>query len=238
MEHDSLRLVLVSPVDSLAMLSPEVVQIGRRAAQVTARGWVDRWLAASPADHRAHSLMSQTLELAGDWPGALGALRTADSLERAALGSRNDGYGARRMVLLSRLGRFAEAAGPLDSLWRAGFFANVRRGVPFPRDGFVALAWASGLLLREGSFSRADSALVQLGAFCGCEGADRDRFVISVLTGGFPNPSRQWWAYEAAALSPGLQRVAAGRVRVGLDGLPVGGILSRIAPDLLRAAGG
>ena len=236
LDGDTLRLVPVQPVDSLALMDSDSVAAARRWALVAAHAWAEQWLAGAPGDHRALSMMAHDQELAGDWVGALATLDRAESLQPPERDPGTQRYAARRMVLLARLGRDAEAGSVLDSLWVGGFFGRVRRGFSFPRDGFMSLAWAAGLLLKRGDVARADTALASLGPFCGCDGAERDQFVVDVLAGRFPNPSRRWWAYGAAALSPELLRAAVQATSRSGSRIPAAGVLERVLPELVRAA--
>ncbi len=233
--RDTMELIPVDPVDSLKMISEDVLLAARARARVVARAWVDKWLTAAPTDPRAHSLASSVYELDGDFNGALSALIRAESLG----GTRPTGLGARRMVLLGKLRRHAEAFNLLDSLWRGG---RIQEGplilLGFPRDGFVARSWAVGLFLEYGDLDRADSAYGLLESILRTRVSEDDVAAVAAaaLTGALSRPSWQWWAFSAAELPQTLLLSALDTLLLNINRAPPDGRLANAIPQLLQGA--
>jgi TolB-like protein len=151
---DTLALV---PADSVAALPPAVVADARRRALEAARAWTSRWLAVGPTEGEAHRAEAKISELSGDHALALTQLARAEALGVEFLGA---GIGFWRVGLLSKLGRYDEAARVADSLFAAGRFD---RAFPVPTDQFEGIIWAFNLFLLRGDFTRAESTAAVVG---------------------------------------------------------------------------
>ena len=227
--RDTLELIPVYPVDSLEFISHDSLLVARARARATARAWVDRWVTAAPADPRAQLWASSVYELDGDFDAALSALLSAESLED----TRSVTLGARRMVLLGKLNRHAEAFALLDSLW--GRDEAIPR---FWQDIFAVFAWGTGLLLEHGDLVRADSAYgVMVERLLRRRvGDDADAVAAAALTGALPRPSRRWWAFAAAELPQTLVLTALDTLLKNIDRVPAAGPLANAIPLLLDGA--
>lgn len=153
--RDTIELI---PIGGLDELGEDSLQAARARAREVARAWVNRWLAAGPAEAEAHLWQSRLDELEGDFAAALAAVRRADSL---GVESGWDDLIARRMVLLGKLGRYDQALGLADSLLDAGYFANAGPLVAVP-GAFERAGWALMLFLRAGRMDRAERAIAPL----------------------------------------------------------------------------
>ncbi|MFQ6046892.1 MAG: hypothetical protein ACE5PT_11140, partial [Gemmatimonadales bacterium] len=109
-------LELISMPMSPALLGGAYEQ-ERVRARAVARSWVERWLAASPAVAEAHMWAARLFELEESYDEALSELATADSL---GVETELENLAARRMVLLAKSGRRAEASQLSDSLKAKG----------------------------------------------------------------------------------------------------------------------
>ncbi|MFQ5809895.1 MAG: hypothetical protein ACE5JM_09780, partial [Armatimonadota bacterium] len=231
--RDTIEFIQVSPIDSLRLLPEDSVEAARARARTAARGWVDQWLAAAPPDARAQSWVSHILELDGDLAAAFGALRAAESVAGPVQRGR---FRPRRMVLLGKLGRRSGAAALLDSIWADGRLATRQFSPLFPRDRFVALAWAVGLWLSSGQLERADSAYALLELEIPGSLKDYENLVAAALTGSLPRPSKHWWALSAAQLPAGLVLEGLDALLQNIRQLAPDGSLARNVPYLLRGA--
>jgi tetratricopeptide (TPR) repeat protein len=153
------RVVELVPLESLALVPPESLETARGRARAVARVWVQRWLAVSPGEAEAHRAASRVHELDGDAAVALRELETADSL---GVEAEVEAVAARRMILLAKLGRTADARGIADSLWQAGYFGrDFVLQVPVLTEAY---AWATNLYAAFGDFAKARAALTAFSA--------------------------------------------------------------------------
>jgi TolB-like protein len=149
--RDTFELVPESLFNALP--EEERARLRRRSADA-GMAWMQRWLAAGPNDADAHLWVSRMAQLQGDW--AL-ALRETEAAAALGVESAVEGVSGRRVMLLTRAGRFAEAGALADSLVGAGglrrpLFAVFDRGW-----------WYTGTaLLLTRRFSRASALLVGL----------------------------------------------------------------------------
>jgi tetratricopeptide (TPR) repeat protein len=154
--QDSLVLV---PLDSLGAIAPESVLASRARARAAALAWAGRWVAAGPAEAEAHRTAARVFELEGTLPAALRELDVADSL---GMETEAEAVGARRMILLGKLGRFDAARHIADSLWHAGYFGGeLFAAVPAMTEAY---AWATNLYAAAGEFARVRAALAAFSA--------------------------------------------------------------------------
>jgi len=151
--RDSFELV---PAESTRTLSADSIAVWQQNARDIARAWVNRWLVASPGEAEAHRMLARVEELGGHVPEALRALETADSL---GVETRWEAVAARRMVLLAKLGRVAEARRLADSLATATYFDSI---TPAPNIKLEGPVWAFQLFLLGGDFARADALVSSL----------------------------------------------------------------------------
>ncbi len=231
--RDSIEFVQVSPIDSLRLLPEDSVEAARARARTAARGWADQWVAAAPTDARTQSWVSHILELDGDLEAAFGALRAAEAVAGPL---QRDRFRPRRMVLLGKLGRYSDAGALLDSVWADGRLATRQFSPLFPRDRFVALAWAVGLSLSKGQLERADSAYGLLELEISGSLKDYENLVAAAITGSLPRPGKHWWALSAAQLPAGLVLAGLDTLLQNIRQLAPGGFLARNMPYLLRGA--
>lgn len=115
---DSLFLV---PVESLTAIPKDTLAAMRKAARAAARLWGERWLATTTGEAVPHLQMSELYAADHDYPAAIRALNTADSI-----GVQIPAFSAAssRMILLGKSGNYAGAARLADSLVASGYFAN------------------------------------------------------------------------------------------------------------------
>jgi TolB-like protein len=155
MLSDSIVLV---PAESVSALPRDTLVAARRRALEAATAWANRWVAVGPTEGEAHRALAKVSELAGDCARALAELDQAESLG-VELGYQD--ISLRRLVLLGKLGRYADAARHADSLWTTGRFDRV---LIVPGDAVEGFAWAFNLFLLAGDHGRADSALARFAA--------------------------------------------------------------------------
>jgi len=203
--------VFVPRAEFDALPEAERLVLRRRAVDAGLQ-WMERWVSAGPRDADAHLWLSRFAELQGDWPRAL-----RETEEAAALGVESpfeSGQG-RRVVMLVRNGRVADAAVLADSLLAA-------RAFPRPFLASLDRGWSYGvaaLLLRR-RFARA----VELAA-------------VRPPRPGEPRCAQLWEVLDPAlpaGLPPDLSRAAAD------SALTHGGADPELAPclDGLRRAAG
>ncbi len=149
--RDSFVLV---PRDTFLAAPPAERDRLRRRAADAAGTWVERWLNADPSDAEAHFWASRIAERQGDLPLALREVITAESL---GVGSQMEHPAARRMEMLARLRRFAEAGTIAESLEASGFLRSA--WVTANPVGDDAEAWAFGSLLASRRWSAASRVL-------------------------------------------------------------------------------
>jgi tetratricopeptide (TPR) repeat protein len=181
------RAVELMPLESLVLVPAESLETARGRARAAARGWVQRWLAASPGEAEAHRAASRVYELDGIAASALRELETADSL---GVEAEVEAVAARRMILLGKLGRMAEAKSIADSLWQARYFgADFVLSVPVLTEAY---AWATNLYAAFGNFARARAALTAFGARLALrvDPAQARATTIAVLSGAASGPLR------------------------------------------------
>ena len=193
----------------------------------TINAWVDRWVTAAPADPRAQSWAASVYESNGNLDAALSALLRAESLEPARIARLR----ARRIVLLAKLERHAEAFALLDSLW-----GRVEAFPRFFQDQLALAAWGTGLLLEHRDIVRADSAYALLvdRLLRDQVGDEADAVAAAALTGTLPRPSRRWWALVAGELPRTLLLTALDTLLRNVARVPTAGPLARALPLLLN----
>lgn len=246
---DTLELV-PKVEDSLRSRGVETLLAARVRAAEAAQIWVEQWLATAPADARAWAIASSIYELQGEFELALEALRAA---ERLWEGQPPRDLAVRRLVLLGKLARDADAMALLDSIGVATGLEQVDIEGWFPRNEFVAKGWAVGLLLKAGRPEKADSVFEGFEMLP--EGGEFDGIAVRALTATLPPASSAWWSWggdslPGALLRPALDSLLAGATRLARDGrlaaaLPrfVAGVLERrdadhphVAANAARAA--
>ena len=221
--RDSLELV---PIESTRTWVADSVARWRQNARDVARAWVGRWMAASPRESEAYRTLARIEELDGHYEAALRALATADSL---GVQTRWEAVAARRMVLLGRLGRIAEARRLADSLVAAAYFDSV---VPMPTPGLEGTVWAFQLCLLGHNTAGADALLAGLrhgiATVFSADSLMAAAFAGGILSGaGF----RPYFLIEV----PGALRLEAlDSALAGLPRMPPGSLLARTMPQLLR----
>jgi TolB-like protein/tetratricopeptide (TPR) repeat protein len=151
--RDSFEMV---PAESARTLPADSIARWQQNARDIARAWVNRWLVASPSEAEAHRMLARVEELDGHIPEALRALEAADSL---GVQTRWEAVAARRMVLLAKLGRVAEARRQADALATATYFDSI---TPMPSLKLEGPVWAFQLFLLGGDFARADALVSSL----------------------------------------------------------------------------
>jgi TolB-like protein len=235
---DTLGLV---PAESLAAIPKETLESSRTRARAIARDWAQRWVAVAPGEATGRQLYSELLGIDGMYPEALRELTVAESL---GVQLPNWAPRARRLLLLAKAGRLAEADRIADSLTATGFFAdpNIVQG------NMDAMAWAFLLALRSGRAAQAGTLLDQLSnLFRLATGRAQPMSAFVLLQGnnnpeGEPKIPRQLRAEVLDSLLRHVTAVAADE-RVGpwmafqLAGLArLAGQTEARAPELLRAA--
>jgi TolB-like protein/tetratricopeptide (TPR) repeat protein len=150
--RDSLVLI---PAESLGTVAKDSLNAMRRAARGVARAWGAQWLAVASDQSAPHQLMSQLLDLDGQYAGALRELAAAESL--GAPQSPAFVPAARRLLYLAKSGDLTAASRIADSLATAGFFANPTN-LLYSAD---AAQWSFGLYLVRGRVSQAGNLLQQ-----------------------------------------------------------------------------
>jgi TolB-like protein len=149
---DSLFLV---PVESVAVIPKDSLKGMQKAARQAGRGWGERWIAAAPPGVAVpYALMAELYALDNDYPNALGALATAESL---GVQTPTWSTPARRLFYSAKAGNLTVASRLADSLTATGFFANSTNMMINGDAG----AWAFALHLFAGRMSRAGTLLDQ-----------------------------------------------------------------------------
>lgn len=152
--RDTFELI---PAESLSTLEPGFLRASRRRALEAAVAWVERWLVAAPNNAQAHQTAVDVYALGERYDDALRELAIADSIGVERQFGR---IAAKRMEVLARAGRFAEAGRLVDSLIAAGDYGRQR----LMTDALVAneLAWLFNIQLAQGRLADADSMLRRL----------------------------------------------------------------------------
>ena len=206
--RDSLELV---PLDSLRAWPAESVAVARARARAAAVTWAQRWLAAGPGEAEAHRAAARADELGGDLEGALRELRIVDSLGAEA---EAEAVPARRMILLGKLGRYAEATAIADSLWGARYFGGALfLEVPAMTEAY---AWATNLFAASGDFARARAALAAFSARLSLrlEASAAEATAVAVLAGVGREP------VPVVVLPEGIRRAVRDALRAELLNTP------------------
>ena len=125
-------------------------QDSRRRSADLANAWVERWVAAGPADAEAHMFASRIAELRGELPRALRELDVADSL---GVETRLESVRGRRVSLLVQAHDYARASAIADSLMIGGTLA--RRPINQVIDPSRRYGLAAYLLARRWSSAQA-----------------------------------------------------------------------------------
>ena len=178
---DTLELMPRPVFDSLP--SAEQERLRRRSAEV-AWQWAERALLAAPDDADPHLWASHSAELRGDYERAWRELNVADSI---GIQSAMDNIPGRRLSLLVKAGRFAEAATMADSLLAAGTLTTS----PFLRVFDRRRAYGAAALLLAKRF---DSAARMAAAMAsrevpGCHSLRRE--LVGFRDAWIPEPLRQ-----------------------------------------------
>ena len=147
--RDTLELMLWDPEDFLAGAHSEA----RQRALSIAKTWVERWLVAGPSVSDAHIWASRVYELDGSFERALSELAIADSL---GVETELENLTGRRMVLLAKSRRLAEALHLADSLDNAGVFATFDLGL------YEYAASAVSLYMLNGDYDEANSLIERM----------------------------------------------------------------------------
>lgn len=140
--------IVLVPLDSLGAVPRDSVTAARGRARAAARAWVQRWLAVAPGEAAAWQHAARVEELSGDDAAALAALARAESL---GVEQGIEPAPVRRMVLLSRAGRLAEAFRLNDSLWAASYWDSTNVLLSNRTEG---LQWAFALNLMGAQVDR------------------------------------------------------------------------------------
>jgi TolB-like protein len=221
--RDSFEL---APAESTGVWPPDSVARWHQNARDIARAWVNRWLVASPADAEAHRTLARIEELDGHIPEALRQLATADSL---GLETEWEAVPARRMVLLARLGRLAEARRLADSLLRAGYFDSV---TPMPSLKLEGPVWAFQLCLLGGDVAGAEALLNgQRRGVVTILGADS---VMAMVFAGGILSGAGFRPYILIEVPAALRLEALDSALAGLPRAAPSSLLARVMPQLLR----
>ena len=216
----------VTPAESTGNWPPDSVARWHQNARDIARAWVNRWLVASPGEAEAYRTLARVEELDGRFPEALRALAAADSL---GIETRWEAVPARRMVLLAKLGRLAEARLVADSLLRAGYFDSI---TPLPTLKLEGPVWAFQLCLLAGDATCAEVLLAALRRGT-IEGLAADSGMAMVFAGGILSGAgfRPYFVIEVPAA---LRLVALDSALAHLPRAAPTGLLARAMPQLLR----
>jgi TolB-like protein len=216
----------VAPAESTGSWSPDSVARWHQNARDIARAWVDRWLVASPGEGEAYRTLARIEELDGHIPEALRALAAADSL---GIETSWEAVPARRMVLLAKLGRLAEARRVADSLRRAGYFDSL---TPFPSLKLEGPVWAFQLWLLNADYEGAEALLASLRRGV-VEGLGADSALGMLFAGGILSGAgfRPYYIIEVPAT---LRLDALDSALVHLTRVAPTSLLARVMPQLLR----
>jgi TolB-like protein len=216
----------VVPVESTRTWVPDSVARWRQNARDVARAWIGRWLVASPGESEAYRSLARIEELDGHYDAALRALATAESL---GVETRWEAVAARRMVLLGKLGRVAEARRLGDSLVTATYFDSV---VPMPSPRLEGPVWAFQLCLLRGNAAGAEALLAALrravASVFSADSLTATVFAGGILSGAGFGPSFPILVPEALRLAA-LDSAFAILPRTAPSGL-----FPRAVPQLLR----
>jgi len=221
--RDSLEVV---PAEAARAFAPESVAVWQQNARDIARTWVGRWLVASPGDAEAHRELARIEELDGHIPAALRSLATAESL---GVETRWEAVAARRMVLLAKMGRVAEARRLADSLASATYFDSV---APIPSLKLEGPVWAFQLFLLGGDFVRAEAVLSGqsrgLATALGADSAVAFAFAGGILAGAGFRP------YYLTVVPVALRLEALDSALAGVGRAPPTNLAARALPQMLR----
>ena len=216
----------VVPVESTRTWSRDSVAVWRQHARDVARAWVTRWTVASPRESEAYRTLARVEELDGHHEAALAALATAESL---GIQTRWEAPSARRMVLLGRLGRVADARRLADSLSAASYFDSV---VPMPSPRLEGPLWAFQLSLVGGHPDGADALLRSLAhriaSVFSADTLTAAVFAGMILSGTGSHP------YFPLVVPEVLRLEALDSALASLPGRDPSGRLARALPQLLR----
>lgn len=216
----------VVPIESTRTWDPDSVARWQQGARDIARAWVGRWLVGSPGDAEAHRTLAHIEELDGHYADALRALATAESL---GVETRWEAVAARRMVLLGRLERMAEARRLADSLVTAAYFDSV---TPMPSLQIEGPVWAFQLFLLGGEAARAEALLAGLRRgvmnFFSADSVVSGIFAGGILSGAGFRP------YFLVVVPEALRLAALDSALAGLPRMDPATLLPRTVPQLLR----
>jgi len=223
--RDSFEVV---PAESARVFPADSLALWQQNARDIARAWVDRWLVASPGDAEAHRTLARIEELDGHIPAALRSLATAESL---GVETRWESVAARRMVLLARLGRVAEARRLADSLATATYFDSV---APIPTLKLEGPVWAFQLFLLGGEFARAEGLLSGLrrgmATVSGVDTVTASAFAGVILSGAGFRP------YFLIFVPVALRLEALDSALASIGRAPPSNLAVRALPQMLRLA--
>jgi len=147
--RDTVTLV---PAESLSTVPDDTLAAARSRALDIAMQWARRWRQEAPDEADAHLWLSRVFDMQGQTDSALVALLRADSL---GVQTGVENVAVRRIALLRRLGRTAQARVIADSLWAAGDFT------PFSqRTRLDAVVEVLRIQLGEARYDRADTLFV------------------------------------------------------------------------------
>jgi hypothetical protein len=152
---DSIALV---PAESLAAIPKDSLRAARQRARIAARAWAERWVSATTRESAPYQMLASLYSFDHDYPAALRAVATADSL-----GVQSPGWSAasRRLTYLAKGGGLDAAGRLADSLAAARFFADPNHAL----HNIDAAIWTFALLFLNGRFAQADALLDQIGSF-------------------------------------------------------------------------
>lgn len=166
-------IVLVPVADFMRLPGAERVRLRHRSADAGME-WVNRWLVAGPQDAEAHLWASRLAELRDDAPRALREFAVAESL--GVESAWEDGP-QRRLLLLVRAERLADATLLADSLVKTGALKTRRLGAARGDHGrgyslaafLLALRWADagGVIASLGGGSSCAGVLNELATATG-----------------------------------------------------------------------
>jgi TolB-like protein len=216
----------VTPAESTGSWPPDSIARWHQNARDIARAWVNRWLVATPGEAEAYRALARIEELDGLIPEALRALATADSL---GIETRWEAVPARRMVLLAKLGRLAEARLLADSLLRAGYFNSL---TPLPTLKLEGPVWAFQLFLLAGDVAGAEFLLTGLRRGT-IEGLTADSGLALIFAGGILSGAG-FRPYFLIEVPPALRLQALDSALAHLPRTTPSSLLARALPQLLR----
>ncbi len=214
------------PVESTRTWIPDSVAQWQQNARDIARAWVDRWMVASPREAEAYRALAHIEELDGHYDAALRALAAAESL---GVQTRWEAVAARRMVLLGRLGRIAEARRLADSLVAATYFDSV---VPMPSPRLEGPVWAFQLCLLGGNAAAAEALLAGLQR--GVQAVFLADSLTAMLTAGGILSGAGFRPYFPIVVPEAVRLAALDSALASLPRLDPASRLARTLPQLLR----